>query len=188
MRYSLFDTVLERWAKESFSDCSVAEQCTFKLPPSSPYYGLQYAIQGTTHSANQPLADQGVVPPGLSIHEYISFGTLRSGSMLQWLNILRELRTRTLSFDRLEVYMLLTQAATHTGTIKGKGLQWHSILKEPDFGVALLSEVDVISTVESNWHHVITLQTIIILVSRLLASSHEERIISRASEQSHSHG
>ncbi|KAG6898073.1 hypothetical protein C0995_009984 [Termitomyces sp. Mi166 len=181
MRYSLFDTVLERWAKESFSDCSAAEQCTFKLPLSSPYYGLQYAIQGTTHSANQPLADQGVVPPELSIHEYISFGTLRSGPMLQWFNILRELRARTLSFDRLEVYMLLTQAATHTGNIKGEELQWHSILKEPDFGVALLSEIDdVISTVESNWHHVITLQTIIILVSRLLASSHEEKIISRA--------
>ncbi|KAG5729437.1 hypothetical protein E4T56_gene6157, partial [Termitomyces sp. T112] len=181
LRYRLFDTVLERWAEDSFADCAVAEYCMFKLPSTSSYSTLQYAMQVTTHSSNQPLADQAAVPPELAVHEYTSFGTLRSGPMLQWLNILRELRARILSFDRLEVHMLLTQAAMQTGDIKGEELQWHDILKKPDFGVILLNEIDdVLLAVESNWHHIITLQTIIILVSRLLASSREQRVVSRA--------
>ncbi|KAG6915979.1 hypothetical protein DXG01_009031 [Tephrocybe rancida] len=182
--YRLFDTKLKRWAGAwSFSDCSVAELCRFRLPATSPYYSLQYAMDGTTHSANQPLADQAEVRPELSIHEHIVFGGLRSGPMVQWLNILRELRAGTLSFDRFEVHLLVTQAALQTGSVDvaEEELEWHTVLKRPDFGLALLSEIDdMLSSVESNWHHTNTLQTLTILTTRLLASSLNEEVITRA--------
>ncbi|KAG6871793.1 hypothetical protein C0995_016566, partial [Termitomyces sp. Mi166 len=177
--YSLYDTKLNRWVQYSLSNS--ADLCRYILPSSSPYHALQYAMQGVTHSANQPLADQAEVSPELGVHEYIAFGTLRSGAMVQWLNILRELRARTLSFDCLEVHMLLAQASLQTGNIKNGELEWHEILKRPDFGLTLLSEIDsLLSSVENNWHHIVTLQTMIILTTRLLTSSPEEEVINRA--------
>ncbi|KAG6852605.1 hypothetical protein C0991_010564, partial [Blastosporella zonata] len=181
-RYNLFDTECKRWAKDSFSDCSVEELCRFILPPTSPYYHLQYAMDRTTYSANQPLADQATVSPALGLHEYLVFGTLRSGPILQWFNILRELRARTLSFDRFEVNMLLTQAALQTGDVVEDELQWHTILKAPDFCLSLFSEIeDLLSTIESNWHHISTMQSLIILATRLLASCvRHDHIVARA--------
>ncbi|KAH0579582.1 hypothetical protein H2248_002433 [Termitomyces sp. 'cryptogamus'] len=175
LRYSLYDRKLHRWV--TVLNSGVNSLCSFTLPSSSPYYSLQYATQGVTHSANQPLADQGEVSPELSLHKHIAFGILRSGAMLQWLNILRELRAQTLPFDRLEVHMLITQASLQTGNIKDGGLEWHEILKRSEFGLALISEIDnLLSSVESNWHHIVTLQTMIILITRLLASSPGEEV------------
>ncbi|KAG6887769.1 hypothetical protein C0992_010818 [Termitomyces sp. T32_za158] len=179
--YNLFDTVLNRWVKDSFSDSSVDDLCKFILDSSSPYHSLQYAMQGTTHSVNQLIAEQASVPPELSVHEYIAFGTLRSGAMIQWFNILRELRARTLSFDRVEVHMLLVQAALETGNIAEQQLEWHRVLQQPEFSNALLSEVDqLLSSIENNWHHIVTLQTVVILTSRLLACSKEVKIVDHA--------
>ncbi|KAG6899347.1 hypothetical protein C0993_011063 [Termitomyces sp. T159_Od127] len=181
LQYQLYDTVLKRWVKGSFSDSSVDSLCKFNLQSTSPYYSLQYAIQGTMHSANQPIAEQGSVPPEISVHEYIAFGTLRSGAMVQWFNILRELRAQTLSFDRIEVHMLLAQAALETGNLVEQGLEWHHVLQHSDFSAALLSEVDqVLSSIESNWHHIVTLQTVVILTSRLLACAKEAEILEHA--------
>ncbi|KAG6852418.1 hypothetical protein C0991_012190, partial [Blastosporella zonata] len=181
LQYHLFDSVLERSVEESFGNCDIEKLCRFTLSSSSPYFALQYAMQGTTHSANQPIADQGDVRPELTLHEHIAFGILRGGPVLQWFNILRELRARTLSFDRFEVHLLLTQAALQTGSIEADNLEWHDVLKKPEFGRALLSEIDdLISSVESNWHHIYTLHTTIILVSRLLACSLEDDVIEHA--------
>ncbi|KAG5349231.1 hypothetical protein C0989_005139, partial [Termitomyces sp. Mn162] len=181
MCYRLFDTKLNRWVAGSFADSSVNSLCKFVLPTSSPYYSLQYAMQGTTHSPNQPLAEQAGVPPELNVHDYIAFGTLRSGGMIQWFNILRVLRARTLSFDRLEVHMLLIQAAMETGNLEGQELEWHRVLQQSDFGVALLSEIDeLLSSIENNWHHIVTLQTMVILTSRLLACAEDEEVVDRA--------
>ncbi|KAG6887053.1 hypothetical protein C0992_001000 [Termitomyces sp. T32_za158] len=175
LHYGLYDKKLYEWAKPSFLNSTVDSLCRFILPSSSPYNVLQYALEETTHSANQPIADQAEIPSELSIHEYIGFGTLRCGAMLQWLNILRELRAQTLSFDCIEVHMLIAQASLQTGTIKHGKLEWHEILEQPDFGLALLSEIgNLLLSIESNWHHIVTLQTLIILTTRLLSSSSEE--------------
>ncbi|KAG6819108.1 hypothetical protein H0H93_015384, partial [Arthromyces matolae] len=181
LRYHLYDAELGRWAQNSFSDCNVDPLCHFSLPLSSPYSGLQYALPGNTHSANQPIADQALVPPALSVHEHLAFGSLRSGSQLQWLNILRELRARNLSFDRLEVHMLLIQATLQTGDISDGRLVWHEILNDPIFGLALLNEIDdLLSSVEDNWHHIVTLHTMAILTTRLLAALPEDEVVQRA--------
>ncbi|KAG6816476.1 hypothetical protein H0H87_005763 [Tephrocybe sp. NHM501043] len=179
--YSLFDTTHKRWAKNSFTDCTVETLCRFELPSVSPYYALQYAINTPAHSANQPLADQAIVQPELSVHEHVAFGTLRSGPMIQWFNILRELRARTLSFETFEVHMLLMQAVLHTGEIVENELVWHAVLTQYNFGLALLSEIEsLMSTIEGNWHQLIAMLTLVIIIIRLLACSVDDDIICRA--------
>ncbi|KAG6905209.1 hypothetical protein DXG01_004169, partial [Tephrocybe rancida] len=184
LRWRLFDSNKRVWVTtESFDGCDIEKLCMFTVESSSPYHSVQYAMQWTTHSANKPIADQAVVPPELSIHEYLAYGVLHSGPRVQWLNILRELRSRTLSFECFEVHLLLTQAAIQTGSIDvaEEELQWHTVLKRPDFGLTLLSEIDdLLSSVESNWYHTNTVQTLTTLTTRLLAASLNEDVIARA--------
>ncbi|KAG6811341.1 hypothetical protein H0H92_007886 [Tricholoma furcatifolium] len=182
LRFSLFDYGQSSWIHTpSTSECSIEPLCNFTILPSSPYYSLEYAVKGTMHSANKPLADQADAHPDLSVHEHIAFGTLRSGHQIQWLNIVRSLRERILSFDRFEVHLLIAEAAQQTGWIKDAGLEWHNMLKQLDFGLTLLSEIDdMMSTIKSNWHHINTLYSLIILTVRLLGACTDDDVVVRA--------
>ncbi|KAF8063995.1 hypothetical protein FPV67DRAFT_1608613 [Lyophyllum atratum] len=181
LEYRLFDESRGRWVAGSFSDCTVKPLCTFKLPSASPYFALQYAVDGTTHSANQPIAEQAEVPPELDLQEHVAFGTLRSGAKIQWLNIVREMRARTLSFHQHDVQSLLIQAALQVGPINGHDLEWHEVLRNPTFGVTLLCEVDdFLSSIEGNWRNIAALQTFVILIGRLLAVNEEEIVVDLA--------
>ncbi|OBZ77705.1 hypothetical protein A0H81_01997 [Grifola frondosa] len=118
----------------------------------------------------------------LTLHEFMSFGVLRSGPLLQWLNILRELRANTLTFQREEVHALLMQAAWQVGPLSQDGdPEWHVELANAKFGSALLSELqDLLLDVEANWQEVMTVRTVIALVCRLLASTSDGEVVRRA--------
>uniref|UniRef100_A0A0W0G780 ubiquitinyl hydrolase 1 n=1 Tax=Moniliophthora roreri TaxID=221103 RepID=A0A0W0G780_MONRR len=145
--------------------------------------GLSYAISGTRHPPNRVLADQSDCPSEMSLHEYIAYGLLCSGGGLQWMNLLRELRSTGsgLSWGNEEVGTLISMAIwqvgpfevvkTQQGTATGE-LEWHLDLKELEFGLAPLYEArSLLERVEGNWKEVVTVRTIILIVSRLLSSS-----------------
>ncbi|RDB23567.1 hypothetical protein Hypma_009273 [Hypsizygus marmoreus] len=183
LTFHLFDEEKSTWAAGLLTGCSVVDLCTFKIPSSSPYGMLQYAVTGTNQTSNRVIAEQSDVPPELSLHEHNAFGTLRSGPRLQWLNISRELRTRTMSFAHTEVQLLVLQAAFQVGPVlqSVNGLEWHAILQNPTFGTTLLSEIeDFVGSIEDNWLHVTTLQTFILLITRLLASVEDQDVIHNA--------
>jgi hypothetical protein len=117
------------------------------------------------------------------LHEYTAFGTLRSGAHIQWLNILRELRAQTLSLDRREVQILLLQAVWQIGEydVSSDICTWHQDLCDTDFGHALLSEIDnVLTNIQENWLHLISLETLSRIIARLLASATDKGIKSHA--------
>jgi hypothetical protein len=117
----------------------------------------------------------------MSIHEFIAFGALRSGPQLQWMNVLRELRARTLNFRREEVHLLLAQAVSHVGPLSSdEELLWHEELNSIPFIDTLFGELEsLVASVEGNWLEGITISTIIMLVWRILSSNQEESIKSR---------
>ena len=120
------------------------EQLTHELP-SGPYANsrTQHYLENTTHTPNEVLSAQVSCHEDLSLHEFISFGHLRSGGSLQWINILRELRSRTLNFRRPEVHLLFTQACTQVGPLGDNGsLVWHQELQDASFCCALLDELE----------------------------------------------
>ncbi|RDB23570.1 hypothetical protein Hypma_009270 [Hypsizygus marmoreus] len=181
LTFCLFDSGKGSWVSDPFVDCALDERCTFKLPSDGPYHILQYAVNGTTHTSNMVIAQQNLVPSDLTLHEHAAFGTLRSGAILQWLNIARELRSRTLSFACDEVQSLVTQAASQVGPAKDEELVWHGILKNSQFTQTLLTEMDdLLSSIEGNWHHVNTLQTLIFLAARILASKVDTQVAEKA--------
>lgn len=170
LQYKLFDTGGVGWAPEKI-ECNVGDVCTFKLPD-GPYQVLQYAVNRTSHTSNQVISNQSECPIELSIHEYLAFGMLREGHRLQWLNIARELRTRSLNFSHEAVNMLLTQAAWQAGpsdTLRD-ARDCHTILESLEFGATLLRELgDMLTSIGANWLEGVSAKTLIYLTTRLLS-------------------
>jgi hypothetical protein len=195
LRFALYDSSTRIWASNLPVEMDIRHLCTFRLPD-GPYKRLQYAVKGTSHSANQILARQYECPPELQLHEYIAFGLLRSGRRLQWLNILRELRSRTLSFSAEAVSMLYLQAAWQVGSREGtedemecledqdfesQKRECHVPLEEEEFGRQMMLELSgMLKSVEANWQEVVAAQTMIVLAVQVLAGTKSEEVVEQA--------
>ena len=160
----------------------IGRYCTYKLQI-GPYNNLQKYVDTTSHMSNDVLANQADCHRDLSVHEYIAFGHLRSGGLLQWLNVLRELRGRSLSFRRHEVHFLLAQVVSQVGPLDNMKWKWHQELQQPSFCYALLGELkSLVRDVEANWLEGVTMDTICFLLRRLLASSPDQGVSVEALE------
>ncbi|KAI5993335.1 hypothetical protein EDD15DRAFT_2439801 [Pisolithus albus] len=155
---------------EAFSAADVSDRCSHQLPP-GPYRNLQCYLQHTVHTSNEVLCRQADCDKDLSIHEFIAYGHLRSGPLLQWLNILREIRANALTLRRDEVHMLFAEAASQVGPVSHDGgLVWHLELEQPNFRHSLLGELEtLVSTVSGNWLEGATMVTISFLVARMFS-------------------
>ncbi|KJA23151.1 hypothetical protein HYPSUDRAFT_138178 [Hypholoma sublateritium FD-334 SS-4] len=180
LNFRLYDKLLMEPAHTSFA-IDLHPYCTLLLPDKeSDYSHLQYAVSHSTHSHNSTIVKQGDCPTSLSVHEQLAFSNLRCGAQLQWMNIVRELRTKTLTFSREEVHILLMQAAWQIGPLASDGRLriWHSELEIEGFGLTLIQEsADLLSQVGSNWMEGNTVKTLIYLASRLLVSATDSRVI-----------
>lgn len=168
--WRLYDRNSGTWASNRFVGSNVASYGTYCLSPSSPYAYLQHTLASTTHTSNQVLAEQANCPPELTLHEHIAFGSLRSGGRLQWLNVVRELASNALSFEREEVHQLLTQAMCQLGPLSSDDSdlvrEWHKELTSSDFSSSLLDVLEtLLAGVEASWRQVVTLRTIGMLIS-----------------------
>ncbi|KAG2136632.1 hypothetical protein DEU56DRAFT_980804 [Suillus clintonianus] len=178
--FRLFDTTTDAWAEDVLLHCDTSKLCTFLLPK-GPYHGLQQYLTKTSHTSNEVIANQADCHNDMTLHEFIAFGTLRSGPRLQWMNVLRELHARTLNFRREEVHLLLAQTVSQVGPLSSDNdLIWHEELNSVPFLSALLGELeDLMASVEGNWLECVTISTIIMVVCRVLYLTQEESIKSR---------
>ncbi|KAH8807698.1 hypothetical protein F5884DRAFT_880995 [Xylogone sp. PMI_703] len=171
MCYSMYDNNRETWTRElSPGQCDIRQQCTIQLPK-GPFEKLQFVLDKTTHSSNEILAMQSECSKSLSLHEFYDFATLRSGDLLQWRNIARQLAHRTINFNREETYMLVKQAAWQVGRAGNMVCrESHMDLEEQEFGISLLSVLEeALETVEGNWQNAAALRIFVILALRLLS-------------------
>ncbi|KAG2138280.1 hypothetical protein DEU56DRAFT_886916 [Suillus clintonianus] len=175
-----FDTTTGVWTTNVLLRCNSRKLCTFLLPK-GPYNALQPYLAGTSHTSNEIIARQADCHKNMTIHEFIAFGSLRSGPRLQWMNVLRELHARILDFRREEVHMLFVQAVSQVSPISSVvDFIWHDEPNSMPFIHALLGELeDLTASVEENWLEGITISTIIMLVRRVLSSTLKDTLKSR---------
>jgi hypothetical protein len=180
LKFRPYDTTTAAWAADILLRCDATKLCTFLLPK-GPYDHLQQYLAGTSHTSNEVIANQADCHMDMTIHEFIAFGALRSGPHLQWMNVLRELRARTLNFRREEVHLLMAQTMSQVGPFSSdNGLIWHEELNSVPFLSALLGELeDLMASVEENWLEAVTINTIVMLVCRVLCSTEEQSVKSR---------
>ena len=167
--FRYFDSMACIRTFDAFDILSLTSHCSYHLG-SGPYHNMQQYLQDTTHTSNDVICNQADCHKDLSIHEFIAFGHLRSGPSLQWLNILREIRANMLRFRREEVHMLVAQAACQVGPFSSDGrMSWHHELACSSFCGSLLTELETLVTaVSGNWLEGITMNTVSLLVSRVL--------------------
>ncbi|KAG8922740.1 hypothetical protein FRC02_011637 [Tulasnella sp. 418] len=180
LKWSLYDSSRNEWVPSTITNCTINDHCTLQLP-SGKYHNLQYAVSGTSHTSNEVMANQSDCSQELSLHEFIAFTRIRSGPRLQWLNIISELRSDSLSFREEAVYVLLRQAIWQIGPSTREGSrEWHIEPTEKDFGEVLLSELrDLFVRLSANWLNAVGMRFITASVSRLLASATDQTIIEK---------
>lgn len=166
------------WAGNLFQHCDISHYCAITLPSKDPYRPLQFAIDSAVDSSNIVLARQSECPQALDVHEFISFGTLRSGGRLQWMNIAGAIAARSLAFEQPAVHALLMQAAWQCGPVRDvcdksvpkMEMGWHEELSSASFGFCLFRELgSLLNSIRANWLQVAAARTIILVACRLLA-------------------
>jgi hypothetical protein len=161
LSFKLFDRTRKSWVVGRFFGSSALRHCTPPTPTSSPYTPLHFSVCGTHHTSNDVISRQADCPNELSLHEYMAYSGLRSGGLLQWLNIAREIASSSLSFRREEVHTLIAQAALQLGPLSDGVREWHEDLDHLDFGRTLLRELDShLEKIEANWLEEVTIRTI----------------------------
>lgn len=169
--FGLFDNSSEQWIQKDIGECIIRTECTFTLPE-GPYRHLQFALWYSPFSPNQVIAKQSDCPPEIQLNEFVAFGLVRSGRRIQWLNMLRELRARTLTFNNEAVNMLFTLCAWQSGPPGENGgvlREAHTHLQEGPFQRKLLEELNnMLNSIKSNWQEAVTARLLITLAAQLL--------------------
>ena len=159
----------------------------------SPYHCLSYDgcpscsilgkyVDEMVHTPNDVLAAQTDCPADLSLDEFVAFAHLQSGGSLRWLNILQGVRSRTLNLRRHPVHFLLAHAAFQVGPLDlntGTWI-WHQELQDSTFCNALLDELDSLFVDAAGLIDGVLMNTISLLLTRVLASSPSKGVSDRA--------
>ncbi|KAI9717157.1 MAG: hypothetical protein M1812_004905 [Candelaria pacifica] len=173
LQFHMWDISNSLWLAQQDSPPSLAAMCITPLPD-GPYSMLQFAVDSYVHDQNQVISKQGDCPPTLTLHEFISFGTLRAGEHLQWLNILRELGSSNLTLNNEAVLTLILQASWQAGPpLPDNELRAaHSIFSGGKFEPKLLEMLQrIISAIEGNWKEQNTMFIPVALSLRIVALS-----------------
>lgn len=173
LNFAMQDSRSQQPTSKHLANYDIKTRTILKLPPGC-YESMQRYVNDTKHDSNSVLASQGICPDGLTVHEFYAFASLRSGHRLQWLNIARELASRTLDFGKDAVFLLFLQASLEAGpsALQQVSRDSHIDLEEEEFGHDLLTTLkENLTAVESNWQGSTAALTFISLATRLLSVS-----------------
>lgn len=176
LHWEFYDSGHSIWLHDHTEPLSFSHRCQTLLPE-GPYKNLQYAVDYNGHSQNKVLASQSNCSPGLTLHEYIAYGSLRADSeKTQWLNICRELRAPNLTWNAEAVFVLVRQSAWQVGTASDSYLRAaHNLFGIPQFCEELLSNVSrLVTSIQANRKSVNTMKSLILILQRTLSLGGKE--------------
>ncbi|KAL8894541.1 MAG: hypothetical protein Q9192_004234 [Flavoplaca navasiana] len=171
LHWRLYDKTQRCWVKQQEERPAYTSRCRLLLLQ-GPYQNLQFAINSTSHSQNEVLAAQVDCSPELNIHEYIAFGSLRAdGERTQWLNICRELRASTLTWNTESVCILIKQTAWEAGSSGTTTLRTtHGVFESLHFSTELLSNLEkILESIRANRQCHYAMEIVVVLALRTLS-------------------
>ncbi|KAG8829423.1 hypothetical protein FRC17_006582 [Serendipita sp. 399] len=161
------------WVKP-IEDATIQPECVFKME--GLYETLQSYVGGTTHSPNAVLASIIHCPVDLTFREFISFGQLRSGNRVQWRNLMRAIRSQSLSFSDPSVFSLVLQTIWQAGPAEviddpengGIYREAHQDLLEIGFTAQMVDELSsALDLLQENWKQLLQLAIIVVIALRV---------------------
>ena len=159
------------WAADQTDAPKLERFCTLQLPSGS-YSNLQWTVNSTNHQPNEVLARQDECSPTLKRREFLEFGSLRSGELIQWHNILRELGCSNLSFNEEAVNILILQAAWQAGSSNKDDArrQAHVVFRDSRFCKRMVELLlRMLATIAASWKEQYTLSTLVSVALRALS-------------------
>ncbi|KAI1076026.1 hypothetical protein F5B20DRAFT_594387 [Whalleya microplaca] len=156
--------------------------CTYTLP--ADVSSLQWLIwrmptSPSGPSANTAIALQAQCPVKLSIGEYRALASIAFGYKIQWHNILVQLVSPTIDFNREETELIIRQCIFQAGPCIGGEITRDSNTALGDPGLAeslIISIFDAIQRVKENWQSCQALSIFISLATRILSLAPTENI------------
>lgn len=168
--YKLWDERKNHWVSWPGGAPDFKSFCTLSIR-SGPYASLDWTIRTTQHTSNEIMSRQYEREKHLEKTEYLSFGTLRAGERVQWVNILRELGCTNLDFTNPAVVILFLQAAWEAGSPSNDILRTaHAEFAKPAFCARLLLLLQrKLIAVENSCDKQYSMMVVIQLTLRLLS-------------------
>ncbi|KAH0338328.1 hypothetical protein KCU81_g7698, partial [Aureobasidium melanogenum] len=168
LKYKLWDVSASTWVVWPGVKPDFKTHCTLTLP-SGPYEDLDWAIRTSQHTSNEVISRQHECDVRLEKNEFLSFGNLRAGERIQWINILRELGCTNLDFTHPAVTTAILQAAWEAGSPSNDILRnAHAEFASPLFCSKLLSMLHRrLIAIENNWDRQYSMMAVIQLTLRL---------------------
>lgn len=168
LTYELFDQNCRLLTAHLPRGPNIKDNCTLSIEATS-YSKLQWTLASCEHSENRVLAAQTSCPSDLSLHEFYAFGTIRSGERLQWINLLRELKSSHLHWKAVAVRILVEQTIWEVGHsgVEPDFRASQDIFTDADFGHELLEAVTLkFVSIKANWNELHCMEALTAIVAQ----------------------
>lgn len=116
LTWQLFDKNRQRWAGMTVKSSTSRVDYTFEVS-SVLYQGLKDTVRDTSNTANEIIARQTSCPKDMKLKEWDTFGRMRSGNSIQWLNVATELRAMNLTHQEPDVSILFMNTIWQAGRL-----------------------------------------------------------------------
>jgi hypothetical protein len=176
LRYSLYDAEKSLWTAKVTQPPSFADLCTPISSCSSPFHALASSLHPTKGvtglTSNEVIAWQTKCPRGMTVQEGFSFQELRLDYKSQWLRLLRELASPSLTFGQEAVSALVTPLTFQAGP-RGEDesmlREAHWVFRDASFCDALLNQIiHRIDAGVANWRECDSVDCYVTILLRLL--------------------
>lgn len=160
------------WTKDQNCEQSLARFCQPRIN-NTPYGHLSDSLRLTTISQNSIIARQSACPTDLNVRDFVVFGSLRSGSRLQMVNLLRTLLAQELDFSSSATVSMIEQILHEAGKDPVSGFEDirddHVDMRIDRFATALLDKIEtILSNISANWKETNTAWAMKAILLRIL--------------------
>ncbi|KUJ24466.1 uncharacterized protein LY89DRAFT_663197 [Mollisia scopiformis] len=145
-----------------------ANHCQLTLPSNSPFAALNsspvFAADAKGPTTYEVTAGQSKCPPGLNVHEYLSFQSLFSGKSRRWLQVLVELGSTNINFSTEASAALINFLTLQAGPASADNPLGtvHSVASDEDFCTRLLEQLDHrLDGISFNWRETNSMEMLI---------------------------
>lgn len=173
--FEIWDSVGRKWSVWPENAPEIKSRCTLQLPKGA-YEKLQWAVDNTTHTTNEVMSKQQECDMRLEREEFLAFGSLRAGEMVQSINILRELGCSNLDHTNPAVTVVVLQAVWEAGSPCSNDIrQAHQAFLDSAFCSRLLTMLRRrLTAIENNWDKQHSMMMVIQLTLRLLSLASDQ--------------
>ncbi|KAH7323576.1 hypothetical protein BKA65DRAFT_511056 [Rhexocercosporidium sp. MPI-PUGE-AT-0058] len=173
--FAYYDSTSGVWLKDLDRPLTFQHLCGTHVPQSL----LTSIVESSIHprpnlngpSSYEIVASQTKCPADISIHEFMAYQRLRSGSTRRWLTMLVELGASNINFSTEDTMLIFNHLAVQAGPAQNDANDLrdaHVVFRDPSFCQRLTEQIDGrLRNIRTNWREMHCMEMLITLSLRL---------------------